>query len=238
MLTKDGFAEELDELFRDAPCSSREILGMDQRRQADQYWKNVHGEPYAAGNKVWVWVKEKFESRKHFDPWEGPYVVHSRMSEVIYKIAKQSAPSKVNFLHFNLLKRFKEETAQSDEATSSKRPTPYRSVNFFDDPEMFDEDELLWANNGEGFSHDPGPRDVPVRLLPVRNPAVEPQFNPPERNLRIRAMPEHFADPPRMMREVARREEDAIEAYDATELEARSEEESANLTCEAEDRPP
>ena len=51
-------------------------------------------------------------------------------------------------------------------------------------------------------------------------------------------MPEHFVDPPRMMREVARREEDAIETYDATELEARREEEPANLPSEAEGRPP
>ena len=238
MLTKDGFAEELDELFRDAHSSAREILGTDQRRQEDQYWKKVHGEPYAAGDKVWVWAKEKFKSRKHFDPWGGPYVVLARMSEVNYKMAKESTPSKVKFLHFNMLKRFKKETAQSDEATSSKRPTPYRSVNFFDDPETYDEDELLWANNGEGFSHDPGPRDVPVRLLPVRDRAVEAQFNLPGRNVRIRATPEHFADPPRMVREVATRGEDAIEAYDATELEARREEEPANQPCQAEDRPP
>ena len=162
----------------------------------------------------------------------------ARLSEVKYKMAKESTPSKVKFLHFNMLKRFKEETAQSDEATSSKRPTPYRSVTLFDDPEMYDEDDLLWANNGEGLSDDPGLRDVAVRLLPVRNRAVEPQNNPPGRNMRIRAMPEHFADPPRMMREVARREEDAIEAYDATELEARREEEHANLPNEAEGRPP
>ena len=228
VLTKDGFAEELDELFRAAHSSAREILGTDQRRQEDQYWKKVHGEPYAAGDKVWVWAKEKFKSWKHFDSWEGPYVVVARLSEVRYKIAKDSTPSKVKFLHFNMLKRFQEETVHSDEATSCKRPTPYRSVNFFDDPEMNDEDELLCANNGEGFSHGRGPRDVPVRLLPVRNRAVEPQFNPPE----------HFADAPIMTREVARRGEDAIEAYDATELDARMEEEPANLPCEAEDRPP
>ena len=164
LLTKDGFAEELDEVFRDAHSSAREILGTDQRRQEDQYWKKNHGEPYAAEDKVLVWAKKKFKSRKHFDPWEGPYVVLSRMSEVNYKMAKESTPSKVKFLHFNMLKRFKEVTAQSYEATSSKRPTSYRSVNFFDDA-----DELLWANNEEGFSHNPGPRDVPVRLLPVRN---------------------------------------------------------------------
>ena len=77
-----------------------------------------------------------------------------------------------------------------------------------------------------------------MRLLPVRNRAVEPQLNPPGRNVRIWAMPEHFADPPRIIRQVARREEDAIEAYDTTELEARREEEPANLPCEAEDRQP
>ena len=86
------FAEELDELFRDAHSSAREILGTDQRRQEDQYWKKVHGEPYAAGDKVWVWAKEKFKSRKHFDPWGGPYVVLARMSEVNYKMAKESTP--------------------------------------------------------------------------------------------------------------------------------------------------
>ena len=160
VLTKDGFAEELDELFRDAHSSAREILGTDQRGQEDQYWKKAHGEPYAAGDKVWVWAKKKFKSRKHFDPWGGPYVVLARIAEVNYKMAKESVSSKVKILHFNMLKRFKKETAQSDEATSSKRPTPYRSFNFFDDPEMYDEDELLWANKGEGFSHDPGPRDV------------------------------------------------------------------------------
>ena len=77
-----------------------------------------------------------------------------------------------------------------------------------------------------------------MRLLPVRDRAVEPQFNPPGRNVRIRAMPEHFADPPRLMREVARRGEDAIEAYDATKLEARREEDPATQPCQAEDRPP
>ena len=120
--------------------------------------------------------------------------------------------------------------SESEGATTSKRPTPYRSVSFFDDREMYDKDELLWANNREGFSHDPGPKDVPVRLLPVRNQAEEQQVNPPGINVRNRAMSEHFADPPQRMMDVARRE-------DATELEA-SREEPANLPSEAEGRPP
>ena len=103
---------------------------------------------------------------------------------------------------------------------------------------MYDEDELLWANNGEGFSHDPGPREVPMRLSPVINRSLEPQFNSPGRNFRIRAMPERFADPARMMREKSKKEENAIEEYDAMELEANREEEPANLPFEAEVRSP
>ena len=77
-------------------------------------------------------------------------------------MAKESTPSKVKFWHFNMLKRFKEETAQSDEATSSKRSTPYRSVNFFDDPEMTAEPVM------ESGTADDGGRPIRVRRPPVR----------------------------------------------------------------------
>ena len=67
-LTKDGFAQWLDEQFRDAHGSAREVLGTDQRRQKDQYWKKILREPYATGDKVWVWSEEKVKSKKTFDP--------------------------------------------------------------------------------------------------------------------------------------------------------------------------
>ena len=44
-LTKDGFAEGLDEQFRDTHGSARDVLGTDQRRQKDQHWKKIHCEP-------------------------------------------------------------------------------------------------------------------------------------------------------------------------------------------------
>ena len=87
----------------------REVLGMVQRRRKEQYWKKI---PYATGDKVWVWSKEKLRSKKTFDPWEGPYIVMARISEMTYKVAKQSTHSKVKFLHFNMLKRRVEDTRQ------------------------------------------------------------------------------------------------------------------------------
>ena len=122
--TQDGFVEWLDEQFRDAHSSARELLGTNQRRQKDQYRKRVHGEPYATGDKVWVWTKEKIKSKKFFLPWDGPYVVLAKVSEVNYKVAKPSTPAKVRYLHFNMLKPYVEENPQSNEASHPKRPTP------------------------------------------------------------------------------------------------------------------
>ena len=44
-MMNDDFAEWLDEQFRDAHSSARELLGSDQRRQKSYYWKKIHGNP-------------------------------------------------------------------------------------------------------------------------------------------------------------------------------------------------
>ena len=112
-MVKDVFAKWLDEQFRDAHSSARELLGTNQRRQKSYYWKKIHGEPYANDDKVWVWSQETSKSKKYFGLWEGPYVVMARLSEVKYKLSKVSNPSKVKFLHFDMLKRCDEGTLQT-----------------------------------------------------------------------------------------------------------------------------
>ena len=145
----------------------------------------------------------------------------ARMSEVTYKVAKQSTPSKLKFLHFNTLKRYVEDTRKPEETAARKRPIPYRSANFFEDPEMHIEDEAIWANNREEFNHDPGPKQELVGLMSWRNRVVvEPLVSP-------------FG-----VGGGLRRQSDALETYDATEIEARREEEPANIPSEAEGRPP
>ena len=106
------------------------------------------------------------KSKKFFGQWEGPLVLMARMSDVRYKWSMVSNPSKVKFLHFDRIKRYVEETVRPDEATARKRPTPYWSANFSDDPEIKMEDE---ANNREGFNHDPGPRPDLTKIILLRN---------------------------------------------------------------------
>ena len=144
----------------------------------------------------------------------------ARMSEVNYMVAKQSNPSEVKFLHFKMLKRYVEDTDQTDEATAGKRSTPYWSANFFEDLEMHVEDEAVWANNREGFNHDPGQGQEHVGIFSRRNRAmVEPLVNPPGQN------------------RVVRMQSDAVETYDERDMGARREQEAANLPSEAEGSP-
>ena len=106
-----------------------------------------------------------------------------------------------------------------EETITRKRPTQYWSANFFDDPEIHVEDKVFWANNREGFNHDPGPRSDLTRSVPLQNQrTAEPQVTTRGRI------------------EGSRKQNDAVETYDATEVEARREEEPANLSSEG--RPP
>ena len=215
--TQDGFVEWLDEQFRDAHSSARELLGTNQRRQKDQYRKRVHGEPYATGDKMWVWTKEKIKSKKFFLPWDGPYVVLTKVSEVNYKVAKPSTPAKVRYLHFNMLKPYVEENPQSNEASHPKRPTPSRSVRFFDDPGIRD-DELEMAI---GETHE---------LRPLRLPT--PQLPP---NARLNDKP---LESPNPIEDPNQIEAEVVETYDAAELETRREDDHPNAPADQELAPP
>ena len=94
-LTRDSFAEDLSRLFREAHASARESLRVNQRRQKDQYHKKVYGKTYEKQDKVWVYSKHKAISRKFFLPWEGPYVVLERTSEVNYKSSETKSNGKM-----------------------------------------------------------------------------------------------------------------------------------------------
>ena len=54
-----------------------------------------------------------------------------RLSEVMYKLSKVSDPSKVKFLHFDILKRYAEVTLRPEESLA-------RSAKFFDDLALID----------------------------------------------------------------------------------------------------
>ena len=123
--TQNEFVDWLDRQFREAHSHARELLGVNQNRQKDQFHKNVFGKPYEVDDKVWVFSKHKAKSKKFFLLWEGPYIVLERTSEVNYKVSEPQRLDKWRILHYNLLKLFVEEEPE----TSECRATPFRSTN-------------------------------------------------------------------------------------------------------------
>ena len=111
--------------------------------------------------------KSKAQSRKFFLPWDGPYKVLERTSEVNYKIAKPNQPAKWRIVHYNLLKPF---NAEEQEVTS-KRPSPLRAGRQEDyltdqDTGACSHEEQPLADEG-GFGGNIAPRRHTFRGLPM-----------------------------------------------------------------------
>ena len=66
----------------------------------------------------------KAKLRKFYLPWQGPYEVLNRTSEVTYKICKSGWPQRWTKVHFNLLKPYMGETEVHRWKRSAARPTP------------------------------------------------------------------------------------------------------------------
>ena len=76
------FTRWIEEEFLEAHMNARETLGCNQERQKDRYHKEIFGESDSNGDRVWLFVPHKAKLRKFFLPWDGPYVVLEKTSDV------------------------------------------------------------------------------------------------------------------------------------------------------------
>ena len=106
------FFRWLVEQFLEAHMNARETLGCNQERQKDRHLKEVFGESYHYGDRVWLFAPHKVKSTKFFLPWDGPYVVLEKTSDVHYKISKTGSSNKWQCVHYNRLKPKKKEPNQ------------------------------------------------------------------------------------------------------------------------------
>ena len=165
------FIEWLAAQFREAHANAREQLEVNQQRQKDLYFKKAYGEPYKIGAKVWLYSKQNAKSKKFFVPYEGPYIIKERISEVNYMIYKEERPRKTRIVHFNLLKPCNEERT-GDASGRNKRPTPFRSQDFFvkfpgDQVEEDDDDGEVMTNT-ENTLHERQQRRRNITVAQVR----------------------------------------------------------------------
>ena len=119
----DGFVDDLGQVFREAHQQARVTLGTNQRRVKDVYHKKVHGDPYC---EVWLFRKHKAISKKFNLPWEGPYLVLERISDVTYKIAKEPVKEgRWQIVHYNRLKPYIAEAERPRRGVNQSKQTVY-----------------------------------------------------------------------------------------------------------------
>jgi ribosomal protein L21E len=103
-----------------------------QRRQKEYYDREVHGLPYAVGDCVWLHVPSVKRGRSHkfHRPWQGPFRIANKLSDVTYRIQAVGRKRKRLVVHFNRLKPCKEhiqpvvaEHDQTDEHNIDNDPT-------------------------------------------------------------------------------------------------------------------
>ena len=92
MLGEDGL--ELNEQLYEVHSHAQATMGKEQRRQRDYFNRKVHGNPFKPGDLVWLVEPHRAKSRKFYLPWQGPYEVLNRTSEVTYNICKRGRPER------------------------------------------------------------------------------------------------------------------------------------------------
>jgi len=85
---------------------AREHLRAAQKRQKDHYDQRIAGEQIEVGDRVFLHepAVKKGQTKKLHSPWQGPYIVITRIGDVTYRIQAVDNPRRRKVVHFNRLK--------------------------------------------------------------------------------------------------------------------------------------
>ena len=97
-----GLRLRLDRAYRQV----REYMGLQQRRQKVHYDKLCNGKPFKIGDVVWLHCPAvpRGKSPKLHCYWQGPYIIHKVLSDILYQIQHRNNKRKSMVVHFNRLK--------------------------------------------------------------------------------------------------------------------------------------
>ena len=140
--------------FSEAYKYVNEKVGDKQERQKELYNRKIHGEPYKAGDMVWLLnpAVPKGKAKKFHNPWTGPYKVTDRLSAVTYKI-QNTLNHRFSVVHFDQLKvcppniRIPQNVPKASEATGLPVELPPAAAPGTH-AELVEEDEskMQWKN--------------------------------------------------------------------------------------------
>ena len=122
--SQNEYAASLRNTLQEAYDCVRKDLNHHLRRQKEIYDRKAHGKSYEKGDLVWLHnaAVPKGKSKKFHKPWEGPFRVVKKISDVTYRVQLLSNNRKRVVVHFDRLKFFKGKV--SDEFPNNSRPEP------------------------------------------------------------------------------------------------------------------
>ena len=81
------------------------LLGstLEKNNSSRRSYQKVHGLPFCIGDLVWLYVPavKKGRSKKLHLPWDGPYTVIKRLTDVNYRIQATVGCHRHLVVHFN-----------------------------------------------------------------------------------------------------------------------------------------
>ena len=141
---KIDYAQAVQKRLASAHDLARRPLNKAAMRQKRNYDKRLAGRPFSTGDSVWLHnVKRKRGRNPKLDcPWEGPYLVISVLSDVVYRIQK-SKKAKPKVVHSDRLKPYlgpplegwitERQTELSNQREGSKEASDVDSPVFVED---------------------------------------------------------------------------------------------------------
>ena len=170
--------------------NAREHLRTSQRRQKDHYDQRVAGKQIEVGDQVFLHdpAVKKGLTRKLHSPWQGPYVVVTRISDVTLRIQAMDNPRKRKVVHFNRLKLCSvpqqvEQQPEKDQPVSLESSPAVRRPHipqryFPDETDLMYMDETVVEMEAEIPRTAQEPQGAPVRAETV------PSMDRPRREVR------------------------------------------------------
>ena len=104
------YAQKTRHRLREAHDRAREVLKQAAKRQKRNYDKGIITQPIQVGSFVWLHqeIRKKGRCPKLQFKWDGPYLIVSKLSDVVYRIQK-SQQSKPKVVHYDRLKPYEGE---------------------------------------------------------------------------------------------------------------------------------
>ena len=133
----DVYARNLKKSLESAYERVRRTTASAHQQQKQLYDKKVHGKPFEVGDLVWLHspAVAKGKSRKLHHPWQGPFRVIKKLSDITYRIQSTRRKHRRIVVHFDRLKpchpgtRFENHT--STPSTNNNNESPSREETHF-----------------------------------------------------------------------------------------------------------